>query len=183
MFASTSADSYINLEGNWINHNTTGYPLVNGFYYGLSTVNFTGNNDAWLSADCGVQEFYNLRISVGTADFYPYSDVIVHNNVNIFGGNWVADESGLTFTFMGDIDIDWQGAYNDNSNYVVIAGEDQQQFNNGSGITANLRNLHINMNSSSSESLPVFWLIGDLHVNENVIVDTGDFFINSNTSF
>ena len=181
LFASTTADSYINLEGNWINHNTTGYPWVNGFYYGLSTVKFTGDFDAWLQADCGVQEFYNLKISIGTADFYPYSDVTVHNDVTIIAGNWVADESNLTFTFMGDVDIWEQGEYNDNSNNVVIAGENEQQFNNGSGLWANIRNLNIQMTSTTSKSLPLFSLIGNLHVNENIVVDTGNFFINSNS--
>ena len=181
LFASSSADTYINLEGNWINHNTTGYPWANGFYYGLSTVNYTGDDDAWVQADCGVQEFYNLKISLGTAEFFPFSDITVHNDATIFGGSWAQDDIGMTFTFMGNIDIDIQGAVNDYANIFVMAGEGEQHFTNGSGTIANIGNLSLNMSSAGGGSIPPFWLTGNLHCYGNITVDTGDFIINSNS--
>ncbi|MCD4683420.1 MAG: hypothetical protein K8R86_09080, partial [Bacteroidales bacterium] len=181
LFGATSSDSYINISGNWINHNISGYPWAYGFYPGQSTVTFEGDGDNFVYCDYGLQDFYNLNIDKTLNVFYPIADIDVMNDLTITNGTWGMDYSGYNFTFYGDITIEATGLFDDNTCNVTIAGTEDQQFINNNGSPTEFNNLNIDMGIVAGENLPVFLIIGDLHCAGNIVVDTGIFFINSNT--
>jgi len=180
LFASPAEETNINLVGYWNNYNTTGYPFENGFYYGKSTVNFYTDSEAGIEVSSGIQEFYNLQITKGIEHFYPYADITVHNETNIMSGIWGQDDSGMTYTFMGDLQIDWQGKIEDYANNFVFAGVGPQYLSNGSGAMVNLGTILVQKNITNV-SMPLLALMGDVHCTGSIVVDSGDFHIGNNT--
>ncbi len=173
--------SYINIEGNWYNQNTTGNPFAYGFWSGISTVTFIGSGDQYVEADYGTQEFYNLVIDKTTNYFYPACDLVIKNDAVVTDGTWGSDVLNNEYSFHGNITIEADGAFDDNSCTVNILGSGQiDLFNNGIS-TTNFGHLNIQMTTISSKDLPVFTTYGDIHCDGDIMVDTGNFVIDSQT--
>ncbi|MCB2219834.1 MAG: hypothetical protein KQI35_05505 [Bacteroidetes bacterium] len=181
LFAPSSGDSYINIQGNWINQNTSGIPWVYGFLYGTSTVTFNGIEDQFVESDNGMQDFYNLVIDKTNGDFYPLADIEIYNDLNINNGIWGMDSPGQTFSFYGDVNIASNGEFYDFTSTVNIFGSDQQSFTNLGPWTSYVGSLNIAMTSSSADNLPVFTILGKMQCSGSVNVNNGNFDLNSQT--
>ncbi|OQX72254.1 MAG: hypothetical protein B6D61_14400, partial [Bacteroidetes bacterium 4484_249] len=181
LYASSTENSYINIGGNWYNHNTTGYPVTYGFTKGLSTVTFNGTDDQYAESDNGMQDFYNLIIDKPANHFYPACDLTVENDVTINNGIWGNDVLNNEYTFNGDINLEAGGAFDDNSCLVYISGGGNRNLNNNSTNVPVFGEMHLNMNIVPPKDLPVFNLYSDLHCYSNIQVDSGCLSLNSNT--
>ncbi|OQX73662.1 MAG: hypothetical protein B6D61_12270, partial [Bacteroidetes bacterium 4484_249] len=181
LLAASSSQSNINIGGNWYNHNTSGNPITYGFYSGLSTVTFNGNEDQYIDADYGSQQFYNLVIDKPVNAFYPLTDITVSNDLSINNGEWGDDDPGHTYNFYGDITIGNGGIFDDVTSVTYILGDGEQNLFNNSTTTPNFGEFHLNMSTGLTDDIPVFILQSDILCHSNIMIDTGNFILNSHT--
>jgi hypothetical protein len=175
LLAASNQTSNINIGGNWNNHNTSGNPITYGFFPGLSTVTFNGNEDQYVDADYSQQQFYDLVIDKPQNAFYPLTDISVSNDLSINNGEWGDDDPGHTYNFYGDITIQSNGDFNDNSCTVNILGNEDMDLNNFSSNVPVFNNLIINM----GDQFQIFNLESDIFCENNFIVNNGEVSVHS----
>lgn len=176
LFASSVDETYINIGNNWFNYNTTGYPWMNGFYYGLSTVTFNGTDDQFVEASFGTQDFYNLTIDKTDNWFMPIDHVNVYGNAEIVEGSWNRDATGLMFSFYGDLIIQAAGSWDDDVNNLYFKGSDDTWIRNYGTDNAYFESIYISKDTVTNSVT----LTGDLHC-YYLMVHEGELFLNSQT--
>ena len=108
----------------WTNNNSS-YDEYFGFNPGTSAVTFNGIAYQVVSSYCPREEFYDLNIEKTSGDFRPAKSIGVLNDLYL-DWNWHYDTSGLTHYFQGDVLIDTNAVWTDNTGNICFNGSSDQ---------------------------------------------------------
>ena len=182
IYAENTAPTSINISGNWVCQNTTGYPWAYGFLPGLSTVTFNGNDNQLLHTFHTNMDFYNVVVN-NTGINPDYDRITINGNVNILGdftvlnGIW-RDADVTTQEFHGDFDVNDSGWWVPQGHIKFMGSGDNTFHRLGN---AAFQDVTINKVSSDNTRGASLTLNSDMYAQNggNLIVENGTLDFNS----
>jgi len=195
--ASIAAPTSINLSGDFMSHNISGYPWGFGFIPGLSTVTFNGSDNQVVDCEHIYQDFYNVIVN-NTGTNPDYDCVILEDDVHVLGnftvldGTW-KDSDVTTQEFYGNFEVN-NGGWWVPLGHIKFKGPGDNTFEQNGGASFNSITINKEASRDRSSSLTLLSSIpffsgfeGDLiiengtfNLNGNLCSCSGDIIINTN---
>ncbi|MBW6515607.1 MAG: M6 family metalloprotease domain-containing protein [Candidatus Cloacimonetes bacterium] len=147
-----SNESYIVVNGNWIDNNSTSSNET-GFFYDQSTVIFNGTSNQSVIRTGAPLEFYNLIIEKPASSYcFINNPVEVHGSFELNGGLWHDTGNYFNHHFYNNFTVNPNGGFNSNTQNSVHFNGAEDQVITYNGTSGNFYDVIIDKSVSRTDT-------------------------------